>query len=131
MQFVEDFCSTSFVIVVNGYFPSLSVKQILTTISESLLGFAGSFSNVMDHVLFVNSKIPGWAATHSDIYIIIHNIDGVRLRSDITQNVLSILASNPHVHIVASIDHINAPILWDHDKLFRFNWLWHDCTTLL
>jgi len=31
--------------------------------------------------------------------------------------------------MVASIDHMNAPLLWDHSKLAKFNWVWQDCTT--
>jgi len=44
------------------------------------------------------------------LYLIIHNIDGVMLRSNKAQNVLANLASIPNVRIIASIDHINAPL---------------------
>nr|XP_023996523.1 origin recognition complex subunit 2-like [Salvelinus alpinus] len=49
------------------------------------------------------------------------------LRGEKTQNALGQLASLPNLHLVASIDHINAPLVWDQCKLSRFNWLWWEC----
>ncbi|CAG2191396.1 ORC2 [Mytilus edulis] len=34
-------------------------------------------------------------------------------------------------HVIASIDHINASLIWDQGKCSRFNWLWFDVTTYL
>ena len=45
-----------------------------------------------------------------ELFVIIHNIDGAMLRGSKVQSVLSHLAQIPAVHIVASIDHINAPL---------------------
>uniref|UniRef100_H2ZIJ7 Origin recognition complex subunit 2 n=1 Tax=Ciona savignyi TaxID=51511 RepID=H2ZIJ7_CIOSA len=39
------------------------------------------------------------------------------------------LAALHRIHIVASIDHINAPLAWDQYKLTRCRWLWNDVTT--
>ena len=64
-----------------------------------------------------------------ELFLIVHSIDGPMLRGDKAQTALSILAQCPHIHIIASIDHINAPLIWDQNKLSRFNWLWHDVTT--
>ncbi|THU91421.1 origin recognition complex subunit 2, partial [Dendrothele bispora CBS 962.96] len=86
------------------------------------------------------------------LYLIIHNIDSPQLRSQKTQSYLSSLALDPHIHIVASIDHVNAPLIWSVDDYVgrkevevegeertvaegeggkAFAWLFHDCTTLL
>ena len=48
-------------------------------------------------------------STDEDFFIIIHNMDGILLRSDKSQAVLSQLARIQGFHIIASIDHINAP----------------------
>jgi len=61
-------------------------------------------------------------------YILVHNIDGESLRSDQTQLILSMLAAIPQIHMFASIDHINAPNLWNQGESMRFNWVWHDVT---
>ncbi|KAG1073129.1 hypothetical protein G6F42_025842 [Rhizopus arrhizus] len=39
------------------------------------------------------------------------------------------LANASNIHLVASVDHINAGLLWDNVKATRFNWVWHDATT--
>lgn len=53
------------------------------------------------------------------IYLIIHNIDGPMLRGEKNQQALGQLASIPNVHLLASIDHINAPLgLFSHLKQF-------------
>ena len=36
--------------------------------------------------------------------------------------VLAQLASLPGCHLIASVDHINAPLLWDQTKLSQFRW---------
>ena len=42
------------------------------------------------------------------MFLVIHNIDGVLLRSDKCQAILSLLAEIEGFHIIASLDHINA-----------------------
>lgn len=44
------------------------------------------------------------------VYLLIHNIDGPMLRGEKTQSALGQLASLPNLHLVASLDHINAPL---------------------
>ena len=45
------------------------------------------------------------------------------------QRVLSELASIPRVHFAASIDHVNAPLLWDLQTKDRFAWVWYHVPT--
>lgn len=51
------------------------------------------------------------------------------LRGEKTQSALGQLASLPNLHLVASLDHINAPLVWDQFKQSQFNWLWWECVT--
>lgn len=44
------------------------------------------------------------------LYLIIHNIDGIMLRSSKAQNILAGLATISNIRIIASVDHINAPL---------------------
>ena len=44
------------------------------------------------------------------VCVVIHNIDGPGLRDSETQQYLGRLAACTHVRIVASIDHVNAPL---------------------
>jgi len=41
------------------------------------------------------------------LFLIVHNIDGIALRSSKVQAVLSLLASVHGLHLIASVDHIN------------------------
>jgi hypothetical protein len=51
MQFAFDhFKSTHNIVVVNGYFPSLSIKRVLKSIIEESLGYDGAFRSVYDQV---------------------------------------------------------------------------------
>ncbi|MBW0470783.1 hypothetical protein O181_010498 [Austropuccinia psidii MF-1] len=43
--------------------------------------------------------------------IMIHNLDGVAFRNPRVQAVISLLAAQPSIHLIATIDHIHAPIL--------------------
>ena len=137
-QLLEDFrkkhLHDSCHVVVNGFFPGLTVKQILNTLSSELLGHTGSFKSLVEQATFICKELEDNIASPDEgspknLFLIIHNIDGAMLRGEAAQNVLSVLAHSPAVHILASIDHINAPLIWDERKLSKFNWMWHDVTT--
>ncbi|GLV42065.1 Origin recognition complex subunit 2 [Carabus blaptoides fortunei] len=117
------------VVVVNGYFPSLTIKDVLDGILVEILEESGSTINVYEAVDQIKSYFEQPRSIH--LYILVHNIDGPMLRNNKSQNVLSYLASIPNVHLLATIDHINTPLIWDHSKLSKFNFTWWDATTFL
>lgn len=47
-----------------------------------------------------------------DVYLVIHNLDGPTLRVPKILSLLALLAAHPRVHLLASIDHIRAPLLF-------------------
>jgi hypothetical protein len=49
-------------------------------------------------------------SAYEDFYLVVHNIDGAMLRGEKTQTILSLLAQVEGVHILASVDQINAPL---------------------
>ena len=53
------------------------------------------------------------------------------LRSAEVHNILGELAAISGIHIVASVDHVNAPILWDKRTATNFNWVYEDLTTFV
>ncbi|XP_060556304.1 origin recognition complex subunit 2-like [Ruditapes philippinarum] len=113
-------------LVVNGYFPSLTIKHILNSITEDIFGHNGSFKNPLDQCEFIKKE---FEKSGQDFYVIIHNIDGTMLRNDKSQNILSLLCQVPGLHMIASVDHINSSLIWDQTKCSRFRWLWYDATT--
>ncbi|XP_048887516.1 origin recognition complex subunit 2 [Brienomyrus brachyistius] len=116
-------------LVVNGFFPSITLKSILGSITEELLEHQGSFRSVMEQMDFIVQSLRQEPTLR--IYLIIHNIDGPMLRAEKTQQALGQLASLPNMHLLASIDHINGPLVWDQSKMSLFNWLWYETTTFL
>uniref|UniRef100_H3B313 Origin recognition complex subunit 2 n=1 Tax=Latimeria chalumnae TaxID=7897 RepID=H3B313_LATCH len=120
---LQDFCH----IVVNGFFPSITIKSILNSVTEEVLGHAGSFRNPLDQLGFISESFKKDPSLQ--LYLIIHNIDGQMLRGERTQQLLGQLAAVPNIHLLASLDHINAPLMWDQSKLSLFNWLWYETTT--
>ncbi|XP_076242328.1 origin recognition complex subunit 2 isoform X2 [Calliopsis andreniformis] len=115
-------------LVVNGFFPSLTTKDILDGIIVDLLGLScpTNTSECVDLIEKTLKKNP-----EDRLYLLIHNIDGIMLRSNKVQDVLSCLAKISNLCILASVDHINAPLLWDHTKRAKYNFFWWDTTTFL
>lgn len=116
-------------IVVNGFFPSISIKDILLKITAGALGATVSTGSIQDHVQFICDYFASQDRDYESLYIVVHNLDGPNLRNERTQTALSMLANASNIHLVASVDHLNAGLLWDNVKATRFNWIWHDATT--
>lgn len=106
-QFQESL-SDSPVIVVNGFFPTLSLKDILDSIASGVLDLKELSANPYEACEIIEEEFARQPELH--LYLIIHNIDGEMLRNAKTQNVLSKLAAINNIHLLASIDHINGPL---------------------
>ena len=48
--------------------------------------------------------------TDEALFIFVHNIDGPMVRGSSVQNALASLSSLDNVHLIATVDHINAPL---------------------
>ncbi|CAB1416446.1 unnamed protein product [Pleuronectes platessa] len=114
-------------LVVNGFFPSITLKSILNALTCEILEHQGSFRTPSDQIQFVTQTLKDSPDLH--VYLLIHNIDGPMMRGEKIQSALGQLASLPNLHLVASLDHINAPLVWDQFKQSQFNWLWWECVT--
>ncbi|NXG64302.1 ORC2 protein, partial [Hemiprocne comata] len=114
-------------LVVNGYFPSITVKSILNSITEEVLDHIGTFRSPLDQLEFIMKRFKEDSPV--ELYVLIHNLDSQMLRGERSQQILAQLSSLPTIYLIASIDHINAPLMWDQAKLSLFNWLWYETTT--
>ncbi len=63
------------------------------------------------------------------LYIILHNMDGPGFRSAEAQEGLAVLAGAQRLHLVASVDHVNAGVLLGPQLRERGNWMAVDCTS--
>ncbi|XP_066598711.1 origin recognition complex subunit 2-like isoform X2 [Prorops nasuta] len=115
-------------VVVNGFFPSLTLKDILDEIINQLLNTTppGGMHECVNLIQETMRKNPD-----DRLYLLIHNIDGLTLRSSKLQTVLAHLASIPNVRLVASVDHINSSLIWDQIKRWQLRFYWWDASTLL
>nr|CAD7454616.1 unnamed protein product [Timema tahoe] len=117
------------VLMVNGFFPSLTIKEMLDCITDDILELENCPVNVHECIDRIESEFR--SDPQLELYFIVHNIDGPTLHTHKNQEILSRLARVDNIHLVASVDHINAPLIWDQKKLSRFNFLWWDITSLL
>ncbi|KZP11301.1 origin recognition complex subunit 2 [Athelia psychrophila] len=145
-MFASEVCSKKgHVVVVNAFLATFNLKDMLGSIER--------VPGVADLVLPLGTggaerqarRITDFFAQSPKrrLFLVIHNIDAPPLRSAKAKSCLSLLASSPCIHIIASIDRINAPLLWSstessvrkqhHDYAGDrrgYAWLWHDLTTL-
>lgn len=123
----EDWTSDGACFSVNGLEPSLSAVQVLVWAAALSRGSKPALyrSYRADDLLELIGRPGG-----QRVYVLVHNIDGPSLRSAAAQRLLSRLAAQPRVHLAATVDHVNAPLVWDLQTRDRFSWTWHHAPTL-
>lgn len=128
-KFHSEVLNNQNVLVINGFFPSLTIKEILTSITNEILELTSVPGNLHDVVNIIEEEFSLLPQFH--LFLIIHNIDGTMLRNSKTQEILSRVAKISNIHFIASIDHINTPLIWNQKRLGEYNFSWWDCTTML
>lgn len=107
-SFHSELLANQTVLVVNGFFPSLTIKDILDSITDDILDLTEVSRNPHETVDIIEEELSRLPETH--IFLIVHNIDGIMLRNSKAQLILSRLSRISNVHLLASIDHINTPL---------------------
>ncbi|KAJ8761244.1 hypothetical protein K2173_001300 [Erythroxylum novogranatense] len=146
---IEDFVSTALtkysVVVINGYLQYVNIKQVMTALAEVwweqlkskrrtpskiLPKVQQPFSSKSIEDLLAFLDCPHENGSDSFVCVVVHNIDGPGLRDSDSQQYLARMASCSNIRIVASIDHVNAPLLWDKQIVHsQFNWCWYHVPT--
>jgi origin recognition complex subunit 2 len=132
------------VLVLNGFLPSFSARDIFAALAR----LPGAPQSVEDVAQFLTAEPPPASTSPSSsssssssvqkprqqrrrrLVLVVHNIDAPALRSPKVRALLNALVSIRGVQIAASIDHINAPMIWTSTEFLSRKWLWHDLTTL-
>lgn len=96
------------------------IFQILTNIIEDLLDLDCP-TNPKDCLELIEKTLRN--NPNDRLYLLIHNIDGIMLRSNKAQNALASLAAVSNIHVIASVDHINAPLRKFYFYFFIFNFM--------
>jgi origin recognition complex subunit 2 len=63
-----------------------------------------------------------------NLYMLIHNIDAKQFQSQTMQSVIERLSDIPQIHIIASVDHMNAALLHAINPSSS-NFIWHELNT--
>ena len=129
--FAKDLARTgagAHVVVANGFHPAFAFKDLLAGIERVpgvLDGPSSSSSSVLPsssssgaeaqvqriHAFFSQADAP-------ELYIVIHTIEGNAFRAPKNRAALALLALAPHIHVVASSDHIAGAQRWSLSELF-------------
>lgn len=122
-NFATHLSSTGDVVVINGFNPTFNLRTALTQFAGEVLGLK-SFTrrSLLDYVDAIRDAMA--ANKKLTASIVIHNMDGPSLRPSDAQLALSRLAAIPRLWFVGSIDHVNAPLLWDAPMYTSFSWMW-------
>lgn len=150
-KFATEICrKRGHVVVANAFQSGFSFKDLLQSIEkvpgiESFPlpsgGLEGRTRRIYD--FFSPNSDKAQAPKKVPLFLIIHNIDASAFRASKARSYLSTLALNPHIHIIASVDNVNASLSWSTSDIWTrkhdpqkysstrgFAWLWHDVTTL-
>jgi origin recognition complex subunit 2 len=153
------------VVIVNGYFPGLGIRDVLAQIEDSLSvpqqitvpPSASTPLNRSAHRIYAHFLPPdaippkerkSYPTAIAPLYLVLHNIDAPSLRTPRSIAILSLLASSPNIHLIASFDHLHTPLLFSstlsntpphtyHAASWNgqppqsrgFNWINHNATT--
>lgn len=122
-EHLHDSSPSTKTIIINGYAPDLSPKDILHTLAQTI--FPPSKKN---NPALTNPPL-SLLLTHmtNPINIIVTSLDHSNLRK--YQSLLAQLASHPKISMLATVDTLNFPLLWDLQTSTQFRFLFHDATT--
>jgi hypothetical protein len=94
--------------VAEIFWDQIKAKRKRQPGTRSQLSQAFPSQSTDDIISFLKNQTSDDVDDH--VCLLIHNIDGPALRDAESQQCLAQLSCCPHVHIVASIDHVNAPL---------------------
>ncbi|KAI4131616.1 MAG: hypothetical protein LQ338_001130 [Usnochroma carphineum] len=125
------------IIVANGYTPTLTIRQILTTVACAIYDSPSPSSlpaklptqpqQLLSTILHELDSSP----PKEPFYLLINSLDAPPLRRAPIPSLLAQLASSRHIHLLATCDTPNFPLLWDTNLREQYNWLFHDATTYI
>lgn len=105
------------IVAVNGFMATLGVDDLLSGVERIVMsegeakeaGMGRSAAKLDERARTVVERLQG---RKTPIYLLVHNIDGPGLRSFRAQATLSLLASQKPIRLIASFDHVKAPLLF-------------------
>lgn len=117
-SFARNFLSDSPVLIIYGHTPH--EHGLMAIICETLLQISYTHAHMdLSYILQSVSTLP-------ETFIVVHSVDGPLFRSSPeSMYLLTHLAALPKIHLIASVDHIRAQLLWDSHSLERVQFVSH------
>lgn len=120
------------IVIVNGYTPTLTLRQILNLIVSQLsdvtpLKLPSQPAEAVSALIAHLSSHP----PETPLHLFINSLDATPLRKAPTPTLLAQLAASPNIRLLATFDQPNFPLLWDTSLLEQYNWVYHDTTTFI
>jgi origin recognition complex subunit 2 len=117
------------IVVINGYTPGTTVKDIFTTIASTITPTNTKLPNQPTALLsYIIDCLLENPPPHT-LPVIINSIDSPYLRKGIVPSMLATLAAQPSISLVCTADTPNFPLLWDVGLRAQYKFLFHDATT--
>lgn len=117
------------IVVINGYAPGITLKDVLSTVASAAVPNPGKLPNqptsLLTYILDHLSRDP---PAHP-VTIVINSVDSPGLRRSPTPTMLASLAAHPSINLVCTADTPNFPLLWDVGLRAQYRFLFHDATT--
>ncbi|GMK58516.1 hypothetical protein CspeluHIS016_0505480 [Cutaneotrichosporon spelunceum] len=145
-RFVQRVSARGHCAVVNGFFPGLGLRDVLSALEDNLRipdAPAPPSATPLERAAHrVYTHFSGGATV--PLFLVLHNIDAPALRAGRAMAVLALLACSPGIHIIATFDHVNTPLLFSavasatpphppnkgYPPASRgFNWVYHSIAT--
>lgn len=123
------------VLIVNGYTPTLTLRQVLTTLATLVFDctpntLPSKLGTQPREILTTLTNQLSISPPPSPYLLFINSLDAPPLRRSPSPSLLAQLAASPHIHLLATCDTPNFPLLWDTNVRDQYNFLFHDTTTL-
>lgn len=115
------------IIVVNGYTPGLTIRDVLNTVASQVLPKTAKLPTQPPALLSLILDTLASDTNQSQVTLLIHSLDHPNLRK--YQPLLARLASSPSISVISSVDTPNFALLWDISLTRQYRFLFHDATT--
>ncbi|KAI0987045.1 hypothetical protein GJ496_009203 [Pomphorhynchus laevis] len=116
-----------FNMVIEGYIKNISLTSVLSTIANLMFNIPvatriKNYSHLLS--LFIDHK-----PAITDLFVIVHNIDGPSLRSVVIQEIFIKLSRIPAVHLLVSAEQINIHSMCSDYTARICKWVWYKAST--
>ncbi|TIB28888.1 hypothetical protein E3P84_03919 [Wallemia ichthyophaga] len=131
-DFVRELSGEYDVITIDAFNPSITFRGVL----EGLLAVhqkSSIPSSTPTDELMRSVQLQYSRASTPRIVAVLHSMDALTLhaRKNVDVDKLKRVLGSERISVVASVDHLNAPLLFPaHDAAVGLPWLWHDLSTL-